>query len=496
MHAELPILDKRGGLPLAEQIAAHFAAAIREGQLRVGDRLPTIRAIAKAVGVTPATVQDAYRRLAQRGLVRATVGRGTEVCETHGGEAAPQQLFAPQALAVLHHLERENASPPLPEGVALVADMAGLLPDHALFPVEEFLAAFQRVLRSSGASLLGYGEPMGHPRLLQLLTERCAREDDGGSDDAILITSGAQQGIDLVLRSFTRPGDAVAVAVPTYHHVFGLLAANGLQALPVPCGDAGLESEALRAALGRARLLYVMPTFGNPTGRTLDRAARAQLIEAVRGTQVPILEDEFQRDLRFRGAPQPTLRSLDPRRLTLTLRTFSKGLFPGVRVGWLQAPSPLLAPLAALKRYSDLETSPLLQAALAEFVADGGLDRHLDAVRRHLQRAHRTAAATLRAHAPAGTTWTEPDGGFCLWLEFPAALDADALAGAAAARGVAVTVGRVFDPFDRVRARSAVRLSLSRSTPAQIEAGLQVLCETAGELLAGRARRAARPIFL
>ena len=153
--------------------------------------------------------------------------------------------------------------------------------------------------------------------------------------ERILITTGAQQGIDLVLRTFTEPGDAVAVAVPTYPQLFGSLAAHGLDLVPVEAKDGVADMRSLRAALARkdVRLLYVMPTFHNPTGATLDLAQRRALLDVVSATDVPVIEDEYECELRFEGDELPALSSLGPRGLTVTVRSFSKAMFPGVRLG-------------------------------------------------------------------------------------------------------------------------------------------------------------------
>ena len=476
MTADLPLLQRGTAQPPAEQIAAHFAAAIQAGRLRVGERLPPIRTVAEATGVTRATAHAAYQRLRRQGLIEATVGRGTIVRASTERADRASPLSGPAAAA----LRRVQAPmPALPEGSRCVANFAPLAPDHALFPVAEFQSSLERVLREHGAELLAYGPAEGLPRLRELL---CARSDPGTEVSEILVTSGAQQGLDLVLRAVASPGDAVAVPVPTYHHLISLLRAQSLQLLPVNQDERGLDLQELQRVLPRARLLYVMPTLHNPTGRTLDLAQREALMQIVARTRVPVLEDEFQRDLRP-GKPLPSLRSLDPRRLTITARSFSKGLFPGVRIGWLCGSHELLAGVATLKRLCDLETSSLLQAALADFVATGAVERYLVELRQELGRRHAAAQKALSAHMPPGAHWTQPEGGFVFWLELPARLDAQRFAELAASRGVLVTPGRLFDPLDRPQ--SAFRLSLARTDCAATEAGIRVLAACARECLSG-----------
>lgn len=481
MAVDVPHLQRASSETLSEQIARHYRTAIQQGRLRGGDRLPAIREVAGELSVTRNTVQDAYRRLAEVGLVSGTVGRGTMVL---GAENAVPGLFSRGALNARRHLESAPQGPSVAPGAEMVADFSELLPDQQQFPVDEFRASVERVLRSQGGDLLIYGQPMGHDDLRRLLAERREGPEAACDPDQILITSGAQQGIDLVLRTFTSPGDAVAVTVPTYHHLFGLLQAHGLELVPIPTSAGGIDPAELERVLARpgVRLLCLMPTFHNPTGYTMDLAQREELMSVVQRTRVPVLEDEFQRELRFAGEPLPSLRSLDSRELTVTIRTFSKGLFPGVRTGWVQAKVEILELMAALKRVSDLETSSVLQAALVDFTQRGELDRHLEMLRGELRERHAAAQSALEQHMPPGVTWSSPEGGFALWVEGPPGLDADRLVEAAAARGVLTTPGRVFDPG--AAPSSGLRLSLSRSSPDEVERGIAVLGACARELLA------------
>jgi DNA-binding transcriptional MocR family regulator len=341
------------------------------------------------------------------------------------------------------------------------------------------------VLQQRGAELIGYGHAHnGLPELRALLAERAREIDPKLTADDVLVTAGAQQALDLVLRTFCAAGDTVVVTSPCYHQMHGLLRAHGLNVVQVPFTARGLDLEQLEGALVRrsARLVYLTPTFHNPTGRTLDRAQRQALIDVVARTGTPIVEDEYQTSLRTRGEPLPTLRSLDPRGLTVTVSTVSKDLFPGLRIGWIAGSPDLLRPMAAVKRFMDLETSPLLQAALVEFVRNGHFDRDLTALRAELRLRHDALQRACREQLPAGCAVTDPDGGFVAWLELPEPGHGERLADLAADRGVRVVPGRLFD-LHGLPSRG-VRLSLTRADRQQIQAGVAVLAAQCRALVA------------
>jgi DNA-binding transcriptional MocR family regulator len=497
VHLLLPELDRDHASPLTAQIAGFYLRAIHDGRMRAGERLPPIREVASACDVTRATVQDAYRQLADQGLVEGTVGRGTVVL---GGKGASKRDGAPSwsnalsayAEAALRRSQEMPGAPPLPAGRTLVANFAELAPDGERFPVDAWRAAMDAVLAARGAELLGYGGATnGLPELRAWIAEHTREIDDALTADDVLVTAGAQQALDLVLRTFCAPGDTVVVTSPSYHQMHGLLRAHGLHVVQVPFGAAGLDLDQLARALQRrpVRAIYLMPTFHNPTGRSLDRAQRQALIDVVAKTRVPIVEDEYQCSLRTRGDALPALRSLDPRGLTVTVSTVSKELFPGLRIGWIAGNHELLRSMAAVKRFMDLETSPLLQAALVEFAARGHFDRYLQALRRELRARHAELQRASRDHLPAGCSITDPDGGFVAWLELPQPGHGERLTELAVERGVRVVPGRVFDLHGQPS--RGVRLSLTRADQKQIQAGIRVLAECARTIVSAPA--AGRP---
>lgn len=473
---------------MSEQIARFYESAIEDGRVPVGDRLPPIREVASTCSVTRATVQDAYRRLADRGLVEGTVGRGTVVLTTSNGNgqasSADGRLLSPYAEAALRRTRAMAGAPALAPGQSLVANFAELQPDDAQFPIPEWRAAMDSVLEQHGRELLAYGHSaFGRDELRELLAQRMHDSDPELRGEQVLVTAGAQQALDLVLRTVCSVGDTVVVTQPSYHHMHGLMRAHGLQVVSVPFGPDGIDIAQLSRVLTRpsVRMCYLMPTFHNPTGRSLDLEQRRALIDAVSATDVVLVEDEYQHSLRCRGDALPALRSMDPRGRTVTVSTISKELFPALRIGWVAGAQKLLEPMSAVKRFMDLETSPLLQAALVEFMRRGSFDRHLEQLRAELALRHEALQVACAEHLPEGCRVTNPEGGFVAWLELPDPGQGDQLADLAAERGVRVVPGRAFD-LEGAPSRG-VRLSLTRATVDQIHEGVRVLGSCASELL-------------
>jgi DNA-binding transcriptional MocR family regulator len=285
----------------------------------------------------------------------------------------------------------------------------------------------------------------------------------------------------------------VAVESPTYPGLLATLVSLGLRPVPVPLAAEGLDLDALDRVLtsGGIRLVCTMPTFQNPTGISTSLEHRRRFLAIVGRHGVPVLEDEFQRDLRFRGRDVPSLRALDRSGQVTYVSTFSKSLFPGPRVGWLVAAPAVAQAATALKRAMDLASSPLAQAAVACFCRSGGYDRHLRRTARELDARHARAGTALQRHLPRGSTVTRPDGGLAVWVTLPDPIDALALLPDAKRRGVVYSPGTLFFPDGR--RSSSLRLVVGAAAPEQLERAARALGEAARATLP-RLRARAAPV--
>jgi 2-aminoadipate transaminase len=287
-----------------------------------------------------------------------------------------------------------------------------------------------------------------------------------------------------------RPGDTVAVEDPVYTGLRNLLTGMGAQLIGIPVGADGMETAHLERVLERERprFLVVTSNFQNPTGATLSLPARRALLEAARHASVPIVENDAYGDLRYQGEPLPAIKQLDEQGGTVLLRSFSKVSFPGLRVGWAIGPKPLLDRLRQAKESADLHTDQLSQAVLLDFAQSGRLEAHRARV---LQAGAERLAATLescRRYLPAGTRWTQPQGGMNLWVRLPEPLDAGELLARAQKEGVAYLPGRYF-AVSRLDA-GALRLSFAGLEPDRIREGLAVL----GRIVAEETARVSRNV--
>jgi len=362
-----------------------------------------------------------------------------------------------------------------------IISFAGGIPDPALFPVQEIEAAHRRILGdpARAAVALQYSPSEGYRPLRQWIAQYMTALGAPCTAEHILITSGSQQALDFIAKLFIGAGDTVLVARPTYLGALQAMSAYEPSYAPLPRrGDNHPMTSSL--GTGRLALAYVMPSFANPTGTSLDVADRAALLEATAALDVPVVEDAAYEALRYDGAPQPALIALDAARTgsidegrVLYCGTFSKTVVPGLRLGWVAAPLPVIRRLVLIKQASDLHTPTLSQMVMHDVVQEV-LPAHIAPIRAAYRARRDAMLRALAAEMPAGIEWTKPEGGMFLWLTLPAEIDAAALLKRAIAEArVAFVPGRAFHA-DGTGANT-LRLSFSRADETTIGEGIRRL---------------------
>jgi DNA-binding transcriptional MocR family regulator len=332
-----------------------------------------------------------------------------------------------------------------------VISFAGGIPDPALFPRKSIAAAYRRVLADPqrGAAALQYSASEGYAPLRQWIAQYMAGLGVACSADHILVTSGAQQALDFIAKLFVSPGDEVLVARPTY--LGALQALNAYEPIYGTLPQRGDNRPAAGIGGKRPALGYVMPDFQNPTGTSLDRGEREALLEVAAALDVPLIEDAAYEALRYDGETLPSLLALDCANMggidgarVLYCGTFSKTVVPGLRLGWVAAPLPVIRRLVLIKQASDLHSASLSQMVMHEVVQEI-LPQALGPLRAAYRARRDAMLAALAAEMPSGITWTRPEGGMFIWLTLPHGIDAAALLQRSIAEArVAFVPGRAF----------------------------------------------------
>jgi 2-aminoadipate transaminase len=476
-------LNFNSDIPLYRQLSDYIKSMIASSKLARGERLPATRELAGALGLNRTTVSAAYALLESDGLIRGHVGRGSFVL----GEPSPsrpglpwEQLLPPP----------DSAAPQSPTAAGTIS-FASSRPAEDLFPLEAFRRSCDEVLGGpDAATILQLGSPAGYAPLRHYLLDEAHREGTARAGDDILITNGCQQALDLIQRVLVRPGDVAFVEDPVYPGLKNLFLRAGAQLVGVPVGPDGLDVEALErlAARSRPRVLVTTPSFQNPTGTTLSADARRAVLRIARTARSVLIENDIYGELRYEGEPLVSIKQADASGDTVLLRSFSKLTFPGLRVGWVIGPKPLIARLVEAKQLADLHTDQLSQAALLRFVSTGRLEEHRARVLRAGAERLKAVIAACQEHLPRGSVFTRPQGGMNLWIRLPEPLDAAELLSRAHRRGVSYLPGRYFEVSRREP--GGLRLCFAGLAPDQIRTGLAVLGEIfSAELASARLER-------
>ncbi len=488
-------LDTESGVPLYRQLADSIRVLIDRGLLQSGHRLPATRELANQLRLNRATVSAAYNMLEQSGILEGHVGRGSFIADR-----APSRMDVPAKTAA-KTIDWDSLLGPLEFATApsseIEINLASSRPAAANFP----LAAFRRLTKdvvdsSEAAQILQLGSPHGYAPLRRYLMDQAITEGVARRCDDLLMTNGCQQALDLIARLFIpsdhpAPDKTVVLESPVYHGLLRVFSHVGANIVPVAVDEAGLDPDALEAAITRTRprLVVVTPSFQNPTGATLPLERRKRLLEITQRGGTVVIENDIYSELRYRGKRLPTLKELDTTGSVILLRSYSKVSFPGLRVGWAVGPRPFIARLAETKQISDLHSDQLSQAVLLRFAQSGELATHLEQTRISGLKRLEAALAACDKYLPKGSSYTQPEGGMSFWIELPPPLNAENVLPRAEKRGVSYLPGSLFS--NRPAHRRGLRVSFGAVTPEQITRGIKLISEAASEeleMLAAQAR--------
>ncbi|GAA0585969.1 PLP-dependent aminotransferase family protein [Rhizomicrobium electricum] len=436
---------------LYEEIAERIGRQIEQGAYRPGERIPSIRTLSTNLRVSINTVMGAYARLENAGLVEARPQSGYYVrsrppepeARPYDDELAAKTVeFGPRIWRI-----RRNLARPCP------VQLSGGAPNPALLPIAKLNRIMAAQMRLFPHESVSYSPPAGFERLRTQIARRSPESGCTFSPKDIIVTSGGVEGVTLALQATCRAGDTVAIGSPVYHTYLASIQGMGLKVLEIPSSPRdGLNVDVLAYALRQTpvRACLILATFNNPLGGVMPDNRKRALVELLARHDIPLIEDDVYGDLGYAPQRPFTCKAFDKKGLVLLCSSFSKTLAPGYRVGWI-VPGRFQAKIEALKACFSVAAPSPTQLALAEFLTNGGYDRHLRTLRKAYVRQVEQMRAAIGRHFPKGTHVTRPEGGSVLWIEMPAGTDGLALHERALKEGIAVAPGAMFTLGDQYR---------------------------------------------
>ncbi len=470
--------ETRNG-PVYLRLAGVLEEMITHQSLRPGDRMPSVRQFSRQQRVSVPTALQAYATLETRGIIEARPKSGFYV-RHRLASAVPE----PNGAAGHGRVTSLSGADPFESILADLADpelvpLGAAMPDARLLPGEKLARTMAMISRKLGPASGAYDMVPGSVQFRRELARSSLEWGCALRPEDFIVTVGATEAVSLALRATCQPGDTVVVESPTYFGFARMLHELGLRALPVPVHSAeGIDLDAFERALQRNRVAacLLIPNFHNPVGCLMPDENKRRLIELISKHRIPVVEDDIYGDMQHHGPRPRCLKAFDREGLVLLCGSYSKSLAPGYRVGYI-AGGHWQQRVAALKRVSTLCTATLPVLAIADFLRNGGYDRYLRSIRETFrQQVDRMREAIVDAFPP-GIRLSRPQGGFLLWCELPARVDAERLAREARAAGISVAPGSLFSADGGFG--NFIRINCGHPWTARIERAVGVLGDLA-----------------
>ena len=491
-------IDRNLDLPLYKQVIAGVKSLIGQGTLTPGFRLPSSRELARLLGVNRTTIYQAYEELQAQGYLQSRPGsfnvvqkRMREAVYNPDARSSIPWERASSELARRVYKTFADYSPETPAHLPAGAepiDLASLDPDMRLHPVRDFRKCVDVALENMGPEALNYRAHQVYLPLREYIAHRQRLHGVATSEREVLITNGAQQAIDLVSRMLARRDRVAVVEAPSYANMIPLLKFNGARIRSVPMKDDGMDLAVLEKVLAREKVsfVYTMPNFQNPTGITTTHEHREKLLAVCSGAGVPVVEDGFEEDMKYYGKVDLPIKSIDHDNLVIYIGTFSKALFPGLRIGWITADQDCIRRLLAIKRFSDLGSGNFVQAVLHTFCQMGYYELHLRRLHRIYRKRMDTALRAMGQSMPAGVSWTRPLGGYTLWIQIPRKVTEDEFRDSVYPFGVLASHGSYY--FLQRGLSGYMRISIASLNEEEIQLGISRLGQALQSLIAAPRR--------
>jgi DNA-binding transcriptional MocR family regulator len=478
-------LKRNAGIPIVQQIYENIADRIRSGSIQEEERLPSVRSLAKQLGVSFLTIVRAYDLLDKNGLIVRIQGKGTFVkaSSPKSHKKSEERNSFHWQLSILDYLPRAQFSTHYNSSEnSIQFSLAAISP--SLLPNRYLEKEIHSILEKDPTTLSKYGPVQGDAELRQAMSNYLKKQKINISKQDILVTNGTQQGIDLVARTFIGPGDVVITEAPTYPAALDIFRSRGANIVPVPIdNDDGMRMDILLRVCEtyKPKLIYTIPNFHNPTGTVLSQDRREKLLALAQEYQILILEDDPWSEIYFDEKPPFPIKSLDTNGYVIYLKGLSKTLIPGCRIGLLTANGTVFSRLVASKANADLGSPLLTQKAIFPLFHSKRMDDHMKKLRFALKLRRDLVTDLLKRNIPAEVVWTEPKGGLNIWISIPQGLDTNHLLMECQKKNIYFLPGSACFPGEPET--NHLRLSFSYLQENVLETGVIEFCETVKKFL-------------
>ncbi len=471
-----------GNRPAYLQIKDYLKDLILKGILQGGVRLPSTRDLSFILKVSRNTIILAYQYLEDDGFIYTVKGQGAyvarvEVKQDRDGVRFDWSELVGDFAKKASDLDIEKKELRWEKGMLSFKSIA---PDESLFDVNEFKKAFLNRFSLEGSKLLNYGYARGYKPLIDYLNNYMKNKGVDPLDKEILVTNGFTEGFNLVLSALTKPGDRIVCENPTHNTAIKIMKLLGLETVGIPMEEDGLNLDVLEEKLNRfqVKVGFLIPSYHNPTGLVMPLGKRLQILRIFSEHRIPLIEDGFNEELRYSGTHVAPLLTLSGKGNNLIyLGSFSKVLFPGLRIGWIMADRELISHLESIKRSLNIHTSFLDQAVLYEYLQSGQFEKYLKKARKVYKERHELTIEMVKKYIPCKRVWGE--GGLHVFVELER-LNAREVLAKCYQKQVLFMPGDIF--FTDSGGKNTFRLGISRVKPKEIEKGIKIIGEVVREM--------------
>lgn len=461
------LIDKNSSIPLYIQLYNNIKKMIESEQLKEGEKLPSIRSLAKELNVNNITVVNAYNLLEKEGYIFSVKGSGTYV--RYGNYDEPQ------------YLEDNRDVQMMAEGVLPISkdciNFASVSPTPELFPIEEFKQSLIEVLDRDKGKAFVYPEINGYEPFRISISSFLNKNYHMNVDkDQVVVISGGQQGIDIITKTLVSPGDYIFVENPTYSAAIASFKSRGAKIIGIPILEDGIDIDVLNeyAKKYKPKFLYMMTNYQSPTTYSYSEKKKKELIRLSEKYNFYVIEDDFLTDLSYDNKKNEPLKSIDNLDKVIYIKSFSKIFMPGLRIGFLTVPKDLLTSIIKAKHTSDISSSGFLQRAFDLYLRKGYWQKHIENIKRVYAEKYNTMTEELRKLNKYNISFHNPNGGLSLWIRLPEEIDAIDLYNECIKSNLAVVPGKIFFVDDSLYS-NYIRVSFSAVSDEEIVQGISIL---------------------